>query len=121
MKMKNRMKWRRRLILFYKIVNNLTSDYTRHPIPYLQESNYDLRRRATIGQICARTQGFKSSFYPNFLLEWEKLDPEIRLSSSVNVFKKKLLSIIRPPLKFVYRLHDPKGSSQRSYVLDSVS
>ena len=85
----NLRRWSRRLILFYKIVNSLTSDYTRHPIPYLQETNYDLRRRATIGQICARTQGFKSSFYPNCLSEWEKLDPEIRLSSSVNVFKEK--------------------------------
>ena len=89
----NLRQWSRHLILFYKIVNNLTSDYTRHPIPYLQETNYDLRRRTTIGQICARTQGFKSSFYPNCLSEWEKLDPEIRLSSSVNVFKKKLLQL----------------------------
>ena len=32
----NLRRWSRRLILFYKIVNNLTSDYTRQPIPYLQ-------------------------------------------------------------------------------------
>ena len=107
----NLRRWSRRLILFYKIVNNLTSDYSRHPIPNLQESSYDLRRRATVGQICARTQGFKSSFYPNCLSEWEKLDPEIRLSSSVNIFKRKLTSIIRPPPKLVYRIHDPKGLS----------
>ena len=117
----NLRRWSRRLILFYKIVNNLTSDYTRHPIPHLQESNYDLRRRATIGQICARTQGFKSSFYPNCLSEWEKLDPEIRLSSSVNVFKKKLLSIIRPPPKLVYRIHDPKGLSILTQLLVGLS
>ena len=105
----NLRRWSRRSILFYEIVNNLTSDYTRHPIPYPQESNYDLHRRASVGQICLRTQGFKSSFYPNCLLEWEKLCPEIRLSSSVNVFKRELLSIIRPPPKLVYRGHDPKG------------
>ena len=105
-------RWSRRLILSYKIVNNLTSDYTRHPIPHLQESSYDLRRRATIGQIYARTQGFKSHFYPNCLSEWEKkLDPEIRLASSVNIFKRKLLSIIRPTPKSVYCIHDPKGLS----------
>ena len=107
----NLRRWSRRLILFYKIVNNLTSDYTRHPIPHLQESNYDLRTRATVGQICARKQGFKSSFYPNCLSEWEKLDPEIRLASSVNTFKRKLLAIIRPTPKSVYRIHDPKGLS----------
>ena len=66
----NRRRWSRRCILIYKIVNNLTSDYTRHQIPHLQESSYDLHRRATVGQICARTQGFKSSFYPKCLSEW---------------------------------------------------
>ena len=84
----NLRRWSRRLILFYKIVNSLTSDYTRHQIPRLQEFNYDLRRHATVGQICARTQGFKSSSYPNCFSEWEKLGPEIKLSSSVNIFKK---------------------------------
>ena len=63
----NLRRWSRRLIPFYKIVNNLTLGYTRHPIPHLQESNYDLRRRSTVVQICARTQDFKSSFYPNCL------------------------------------------------------
>ena len=92
-------------------MNNLTPDYTRFPIPKVYKSNYDLRRNATIGQIQTRTEAFKSSFYPNYLPEWERLDPEIRLSSSVNIFKKKLLSIIRPPPKFVYRIHDSKGLS----------
>ena len=107
----NLRRWSRRLILFYKIVNNVTLDYTRYPIPHLKESNYDLRRRATIGQLRARTKGFQSSFYPNCISEWERLDPEIRLSSSVNIFKKRLLSIIRPPPKSVYRIHDPIGLS----------
>ena len=80
-------------------------------MPHLQESSYDLRRRAKVGKICARTQGFKSSFHPNCLSEWEKLDPEIKLSSSVNIVKRKLMSIIRPPPKSVYRIHDPKGLS----------
>ena len=60
----NLRRWSKRLVLLYKIVNNLTSDYTRHAIPHLQESIYDLCRRATVGQICARTQGFKSVSIP---------------------------------------------------------
>ena len=101
----------RHLTLFYKIVNNLTPDYARHTIPQLYESNYDLRSHAAIGQIQTRTEAFKSSFYPSCLSERERLDPEIRLSRSGNIFKKKPLSIIRPPPKFVYRIHDPKGIS----------
>ena len=43
--------------------------------------------------------------------EWNNLRPEIRLAPSVAVFKKKLLSAIRPPGKPIYGIHDPKGLS----------
>ena len=101
-------RWSRRLVLFYTIMKNLTPDYTRNPIPQRLESNHSLCRQATIGQIRARTERFKSTFYPNCLSEWEKLDPEICESCSVNVFKKQLLGLIRPPSKSVYGIHDPK-------------
>ena len=58
-----------------------------------------------------RTERFKSSFYPNCLSDWDKLEPEIKQSSSVSIFKKKLLARIRPPPKLVYNFHDPKGLS----------
>ena len=64
-----------------------------------------------IGQLKARTEKFKSSFYPNCLSEWNKLETELRQALSVAVFKKKLLSIIRPPAKSVYGIHDPEGLS----------
>ena len=47
----------------------------------------------------SRAETFQSTFYPNCISEWNKLDPEIRLAPSVSIFKKKLLSIIRPPCK----------------------
>ena len=104
----NLRRWSRRLVLFYKIINNLTPDYTRDPVSQHQESDYGLCRRAAMGQMRARTERFKSSFYPNCLSEWEKLDPEIQQSCSVNVFKKQLLALIRLPPKLVYNIHDPK-------------
>ena len=87
----------------------LTPEYTRNPIPQPKEIVYRLRRWAATGQIRARTERFKSSFYPNCLSEWDKLEPEIKQSSSVSIFKKKLLARIRPPPKPVYNVHDPKG------------
>ena len=50
-----------------------------------------------------------NSFYPDSLSEWNKLDPTIRESSSVNVFKKKLFSMIRPSAGPLYGIHNPKG------------
>ena len=104
-------RWSRRLILLYKFINNLTPDYTRDPIPPLHGNNYPFRNPPVVGQIRARTEKFKSSFFPHSLTEWNKLDPEIRESSSVSVLKKKLFSQIRPPANSVYGIHNPKGIS----------
>ena len=90
-------RWSRCLTLFYKILNNLTLLYTKEPIPTLHQSNYSLRHQDSVGRMRARTEKFKSSFYPVCITEWNKLDPEIRLAPSVAIFKTKLQSIIRPP------------------------
>ena len=80
-------------------------------IPPLQQPNYSLRNQDAVGQIRARTEKFLSSFYPNCISEWNKLDPEIRLAPSVAVFKTKLLSRIPPSAKSVFGIHDPIGLS----------
>ena len=105
-------RWSWRLTLFYKVVNYLSPEYTVHPIPPLNQSQYHLRDQDVIGRLRARTDKFKCSFYPNLLSEWNKLEPELRLAPSVAIFKKKLGSIIRPPpAKSVFGIYDPKGLS----------
>ena len=91
------------------IIDDMASEYTRDPIPVLNEPNYTLRNLPTVGQIWVRTEKFESSFYTNSLLELNKFDPEIRESPFVSVFKKKLGSQIRPPQNSVYGIHNPKG------------
>ena len=105
----NLRRWSRRLVLFFKFVNNLTPQYIRQPIPPLTQSKYRLRRPNIIGQICARTTSFSASFYPNCLSEWNELDSEVRQSPTLGCFKKKILSFIRPPFQPVFSIHDPKG------------
>lgn len=86
----------RRLTLFYKFVNNLSPEYTVDPIPLPHESQYRLRDQDVNGRLRARTEKFKSSFYPNCLSEWNKLEPKLRHAPSAAVFKKTCLKIIRP-------------------------
>ena len=102
-------RWSRRLVLFYKIVNNITPAYTRDPIPNIDELPYSFRARAAIGQIYARTDKYKATFYPNCQAEWENIDPETRNAPSLGIFKAKLNKIIRPAPKQVFGIHDPKG------------
>ena len=107
----NCRRWSRRLILFYKILNNLTPIYMKDPFPPQRQLQYCLRNQDVIGRIKARTEKFKSGSYPHFLSKWNDLDPEIRLAPSVAVLKKKLMSIIRPPVRSIFGIHDPKGPS----------
>ena len=104
-------RWYRHLVLLYKFITSTTPDYTHVPIPALHLSNYSLRTQPSVGQIWTRTEKFKSSFYPNSLLEWNRLDPEIRESSSFSLFKKRLLLKIRPFHNSVYGIYNPKGIS----------
>ena len=113
-------RWCRRFTLFYKFVNNLSPGYTVDPIPPLHQSQYCLRDQDVIGRVKARTEKFKS-FYPNCLSKRNKLEPELRLAPSIAVFKKKLLSIIRPPTKSVYGIHDPKGLSHLTLLRVGLS
>ena len=94
------------------VLLNLTPLYTKDPIPQRHQSHYSLRNQHVIGRIKSRTEKFQSSFYPHSCLAvWNELDPELRHAPSVTVFKKKLLSIIRPPAKSVFGIHDPVGLS----------
>ena len=68
-------RWSRRIILFYKFINNLTPDYMREPIPPLHETSYPFRNQPAVGQIWARTEKFRSSFYTDCLFEWISLIP----------------------------------------------
>ena len=103
------------------VLLNLTPLYTKDPIPQRHQSHYSLRNQDVIGRIKARTEKFQSSFYPHCLAVWNEFDPELRHAPSVTVFKKKLLSIIRPPAKSVFGIHDPVGLSYLTQIRVGLS
>ena len=52
---------------------------------------------------------FKIIFFPSTVIEWNKVDKNIRKSESLNIFKKSILKFIRPSQNRVYNYHYPKG------------
>ena len=50
---------------------------------------------------------FKDSFLPSAILEWNKLDFNIRNSASLNTFKKKLLNFIPRCGNSIFDIHNP--------------
>ena len=51
----------------------------------------------------------ENSFFPSTVIEWNKRDTNIRNFLSLNIFKKKLLSFIRPVANSIFKCHNPKG------------
>ena len=51
---------------------------------------------------------FLNSFFPSALVEWNKLDSDIRNSPSYLTFKKKVLNFIRPRNNDVFNISHPK-------------
>ena len=56
-----------------------------------------------------RRDAFKNSFFPYTIVEWNKLDLNIRKSKSYAIFRNALLKIGRPIQCSVYRIHNPMG------------
>ena len=88
--------------MLYKIINNLTPGYLKKTIPKRNRSS--LRQPSNVPIIPSRTEKFRNSFYPNSIKSWNNLDPEIRNVPSLEHFKKRILSLIRPPNKETFGL-----------------
>ena len=57
----------------------------------------------------AKNDYFKNSFFHSPITEWSKLDCYISNEDSFEVFKKRLLSFIRPMPNSIYNIHNPLG------------
>ena len=51
----------------------------------------------------------KILFFSSVIIEWNNLDPNLRNSRSISVFKEKILNFIRPSPNSVFDIHNPKG------------
>ena len=52
---------------------------------------------------------FKNYFFPSAIIEWNNLDPNLRNSKSISVFKEKILDFIVPSPNSFFDIHNPKG------------
>ena len=49
------------------------------------------------------------TFFPSTIIEWNKLDLSIRKSTSLNIFKSRLLWFVRPLENSAFTCHNPIG------------
>ena len=91
----------RRLSCYYKIINNLTPPYLRSYILDTQPGS-------------SKSKRYKRTFFPDCYNEWEILDPSIKNSFNLNIFKSKLMKTLRPAKKGYFGITDRHGIKQIS-------
>ena len=104
-------RWYRRLIFFYKIINNKSASYLKDYIPQnISSGPYKMRNERPIRHPdITRTSRFRSTFFPYCVSKWNELDPDLIKLSSLAAFKNALLSFVRPTPNSIYGTHNSSG------------
>ena len=63
----------------------------------------------SFNMVSCKSEYFKNSFIPNVINKWNKLDPDIRSSTSYNLFRNTLLTFIRPAQRKTFNINDSVG------------
>ena len=100
-------RWFRKPSCFYKLFNSEHPHYLFKLIPS-RGSSYVTRNIHSTPFFKTRHTFFKNSFFPSLIIEWNKLDHNIRNSSSFNIFRKSILKFIRPSANSFFDCHNPK-------------
>ena len=70
---------------------------------------YNTRNAAKVPRIKSKHNFFRNSFNPSAIIEWNRLDQDIRNAESYVLFRKHLLSFIRPEANNIFNVHNAKG------------
>ena len=82
---------------------------------------YRTRQCNKILAINVKHDFFKNTFFPSTIIEWNKLDWKIKNSESIETFKERILSFIRPPPNSTFNCHKPKGINLLSRLRPGLS
>ena len=99
-------RWAKRLCLLYKVFSTGQPSYIYDLLPPMRSSR---RHVNSFNTVSCKSEYFKNSFIPNVINEWNKLDPDIRSSTSYNLFCNTLLKFIRPAQRKTFNINDSVG------------
>ena len=99
-------RWARRLCLLYKVFSAGQPSYIYDLLPPIRRSRQHVN---SFNMVSCKSEYFKNSFIPNVTNEWDKLDPDIRSSSSYNLFRNTLLKFIRPAQRKTFNINYSVG------------
>ena len=101
-------RWYRRMCVFWKMVNGYAPSYLTECLPPPQFSR-NPTRQDLFSIVTKNTSYFSKSFFPFCTDQWNALDPAIKNIKSISLFKKSLLSFLRPTAAYVFDVVDYSG------------
>ena len=100
-------RWYRKLCLFYKIVSNQSPSYL---FDYIPSTVRTYKNAANVSQMKSKHTFLKNSCIPSIIIEWNKLDQDVRNAESPALFRKHLISFIRLKANSIFNVHNAKGT-----------
>jgi len=100
-------RWYRKLCIFFKIVKEKSPEYLYNIIP--SSNTRRTRNSENIPLFSVKHNFYKNSFFPSVIIEWNKLDSNIRNLDSFSLFKASILKFIRPCSNSIFNCHNPTG------------
>ena len=110
-----------KLNLFYKIQNQLVPSYLSNLFNAEHNTRYDLRNIVNIPIPRTRTTSFMKSYIPSTIRLWNGLDPPLRVSPSLLIFKLNLKKILFTTNNLLYSVHNNRGSLNQSRMRMGLS
>ena len=98
-------KWLRRLCLLYKVFSTGKPSYIYELLTSIISSG---RHVSSFNTVFCSSEYFKNSLIPNVINEWNKLNADIRSSTSHNLFRNTLLKFIRIAQRLLILIHEKK-------------
>ena len=99
----------RRITQFYKIMKGLTPAYLVDPIPVPRRHLFGRHATNDLYKFHCRNKRYLDSFYPDSVIRWNELGPEMRNIESLGKFKSAILKTIRPEKRSIFKIHHPDG------------
>ena len=105
--LQNRRRYRK-LSFLYKVITNQSPSYLFNVIPSNNTTRLT-RGSDNIPLLGTKHNFFQNSYFLADVKEWNRLDIGIRKSDSISIFKKRIVSFIRPLPNKVSNSHNPQG------------
>ena len=106
-------RWARRRFHLFKVISTKSPADLYEIAPSRRIPIYGSGMAQTFHEMRCNKNKYRDSFFPNSIKAWNNLTDDFRAYTSISIFKNMITSsLIRPPKKSTFDIHDPLVSKR---------